>query len=346
MNKMTQSRSKNNQIFVYLLICLCPRMITGQETPLQRIAQEPELSIANETFNAEGLSEVFQENINGPNFGGIICVPTDDAFTQFFDDTEISQDVFLSTPDLVNSFVGSNLIPAGGVQGGMPGPGEARVANTFIKGEQLQIFRNDQGQVAVTSPSGSFATVQRSIQQGNATIWTLDAVLQSQELVRIIQDLMQIDDVLSIVNGDPELTTLAQLLQSDQISDVAAQEVFDPSFGGIICAPTDSAFLQFFDEQEVNQQEQKSNQAQEIQSLIDLHIIPWNGIPGGVPMACQTKQASTLDSGKFLTVSRSCEGQVSVKDPRGDVASVVDNIKVGNATVWKLDAVLQPNQNY
>eukprot|EP01025_Chloroclados_australasicus_P011900 TRINITY_DN1532_c0_g1_i3.p1 TRINITY_DN1532_c0_g1~~TRINITY_DN1532_c0_g1_i3.p1 ORF type:complete len:405 (+),score=36.20 TRINITY_DN1532_c0_g1_i3:125-1339(+) len=381
---MLQFAGRNRFIVLFLLTSFCLRQIRGQESPLETISQQAELSIANQAFNAEFLEESFSANISEPTFGGIVCVPTDDAFMQFFDEAKVSQDTFLSSPVLVNTFVGSNLIPDGGVQGGLPGTGQARVANTFIEGEQLEIFRNDEGKVSVTSPTGNIARVQTTIKEGNATIWTLDSVLQSKELVKQLilnrirnydlpsqyarachQGRIKSETVFSLINllgdlhtedatdviyDDPELSILASLLQCDQVSDDAAQQVFDPGFGGIICAPTDSAFLQFFDEQEVDLYDQEFNiqdlltQIQQIESLVDMHIIPQNGIVGGVPVAGETKSASTLNKEQQLSISRSIEGQVSVKDPQGGVAAVLDTIKVKNATVWKLDSVLKPNE--
>jgi len=109
-------------------------------------------------------------------------------------------------------------------------------------------------------------------------------------------------DVLTAVQANSDLSTLAQAFQSDALEPELKSSLTDPNFLSVICAPTNDAFDQFFDEAQIDQSTFLSN-PELLNQVVKVNIIP-GGLPGGQPPPeGQQYKTNTLLDNQSLTIS-------------------------------------------
>eukprot|EP01023_Acetabularia_acetabulum_P042259 TRINITY_DN4161_c0_g1_i10.p1 TRINITY_DN4161_c0_g1~~TRINITY_DN4161_c0_g1_i10.p1 ORF type:complete len:735 (-),score=172.93 TRINITY_DN4161_c0_g1_i10:403-2607(-) len=148
-------------------------------------------------------------------------------------------------------------------------------------------------------------------------------------------------DVLDVVESKPTLSTLATIFKSDILEEELRGQLFDPSFGGIICAPTDDAFDQFFDDNTIQKSTFLANSPL-LNEIVKANIIP-GGLPGGSPPSDgQEVSVATLAAGQELTI-RNNNGSIFVGDPLGTIAQVIEqDTSACGGVVSVIDRVLAP----
>eukprot|EP01024_Parvocaulis_polyphysoides_P053244 TRINITY_DN5298_c0_g1_i4.p1 TRINITY_DN5298_c0_g1~~TRINITY_DN5298_c0_g1_i4.p1 ORF type:complete len:731 (+),score=138.20 TRINITY_DN5298_c0_g1_i4:187-2193(+) len=313
---------------------------------VQPVLNDPNLSMLASAFQADALEPELKSNLNSRDFSADICAPTNDAFMQFFDDNGIDQSTFLANPELLNQVLKVNIIP-GGLPGGAPPPeGQQITVPSLVEGQDL-VIQNQGGSIFVNAPSGPTAQVvgqDTSPCQGAVT--SIDQVLVPNNLDDLIRSgNQQVDpclDVLTAVQANSDLSTLAQAFQSDALEPELKSSLTDPNFLSVICAPTNDAFDQFFDQAQIDQSTFLSN-PELLNQVVKVNIIP-GGLPGGQPPPeGQQYKTNTLLDNQSLTISNDA-GTIQVQGPDGNTVTVqgVSEPNACNSQITLIDGVVQP----
>eukprot|EP01025_Chloroclados_australasicus_P045389 TRINITY_DN4968_c0_g1_i2.p1 TRINITY_DN4968_c0_g1~~TRINITY_DN4968_c0_g1_i2.p1 ORF type:complete len:696 (+),score=101.26 TRINITY_DN4968_c0_g1_i2:176-2263(+) len=285
---------------------------------LEAVQANSDLSTLAEVFQAEALEPELKSSLANPDFAAVICAPTNDAFDQFFDSKQTDKSTFLGNPDLLNQVVKINIIP-GGLPGGQPpDEGEQYNAPTLLDDQQLTI-QNSGDTLFVSGPAGPTVTVQGASEPSacNAQITLIDGVIQPSNIDALISP-PSCPNIVQATEDQPSLSTLAAAFNSDALDDELKSSLTDPSFQATICAPTDDAFDQFFDNSGVDKSTFLSN-PDLLNQVMKVNIVP--GPPGENPPEGESAVVPTLLPNGDLVI-QNVGGDIVVQGPSGPSATV------------------------
>eukprot|EP01025_Chloroclados_australasicus_P003430 TRINITY_DN10807_c0_g1_i4.p1 TRINITY_DN10807_c0_g1~~TRINITY_DN10807_c0_g1_i4.p1 ORF type:complete len:424 (-),score=18.37 TRINITY_DN10807_c0_g1_i4:751-2022(-) len=207
---------------------------------------------------SSNLSQQLKSNLEDPNFSAAICVPTDEAFRQFFDGNGISQGNLKSDEHALNTLMEQNIIP--GIPQLPQSIGTSTLVPTLSQNEELTITRTQNMGIEVKSSGTQVAAIKyvHIDLDTDLSTWIIDQVLIPKNFSVFVQAHEQ--SLSQFISQQPGLNVVNQILSSNSTPFIHKQKIDQIFVNGVLYAPVDRVMLQILQNLGVNLQELLANQ--------------------------------------------------------------------------------------
>eukprot|EP01025_Chloroclados_australasicus_P005424 TRINITY_DN1163_c0_g1_i1.p1 TRINITY_DN1163_c0_g1~~TRINITY_DN1163_c0_g1_i1.p1 ORF type:complete len:411 (-),score=38.97 TRINITY_DN1163_c0_g1_i1:163-1395(-) len=219
----------------------------------QNVQQTSDATTFASFTTATNLDEELKSDLANPDFSGIICVPTDAAFDQFFDNTGISVSSLENDTDALNTLMKQNILP--GDPCVVREPGETCEVFTLLPGENATQTATEDGGIeiqtsAMEQPANKLTHTDLS---ANLTAWTIDQVLLPPRFVVNLEVLGRTME--EFATSQPGTTILIEILSHQNFPTDLKTKITTQFQVGRFYAPVDNVFEQILARQQVTLQE-------------------------------------------------------------------------------------------